>query len=419
MRVLNLFFHIVMFEILYSVSTRGFRSIRLGKRMSPLSVQRALTNDATRHGVHMLLDGSNLKWTPYVGPYSKHRFEVAETVDIDPVINYTIENDLPEPFGIVTWNSSFVAADVLDRELYLLRLSHVNGQGGDSSKLQRHQSKKSNETAHDFKTVCDLGCGTCLTSLVCFSHGLNVKALDFNTLSLQLGEMSYNRYVNSLNTDDSSTTRYPNDHIPGISFHEFDMENADQYPLPACDILIISDVTYYEPLAVSAAFRAVEAIVMHDASVLITDPGRNTASTLLQQLQRLIRQLQQYQNQHRRQNEEIRPVAKGDSAPDIEIDIDIDTQIASSSTWNKILAAVASTNEDNTRSSNIHNIDVESIVFVAQLPRQHQQHEVQEPGGRGEQQQQQQQQQQDTAIRASIGSGDGVEVAGYYLWLNL
>ncbi|KAJ1439824.1 hypothetical protein B484DRAFT_443692 [Ochromonadaceae sp. CCMP2298] len=205
---------------------------------------------------------NNLKWSLYKAPYSYTNIAVVEAIDIDPIIDYTLENNLPEPFGIVTWNSSFTAADQIDQ-----RFSQSDALHG--------------------KEVCDLGSGTALASLVCFSHGANVTALDFSDISLQLGARSYAKL-----SEDWAAMDPPRGAVAGsgIRFVQFDMEAPEQ-PLPRCSLLVISDVSYYEQLAVAVAQRAHEAITRFDAQVLITDPGRNTAATLLCELRRLLEPL--------------------------------------------------------------------------------------------------------------------------------
>jgi predicted nicotinamide N-methyase len=201
----------------------------------------------------------NLKWSIYVAPFSNTSIAIAEAIDIDPIIDFTIDNNLPEPFGIVTWNSSFTAADQIDQ-------------------------KYSNSDVLHGKEVCDLGSGTALASLLCFSHGANVTALDFSEISLQLGARSYAKL-----NEDWAAMDPPRLPVAGssIRFAQFDMEAPEQR-LPRCDLLVISDVSYYEHLAVAVAQRAHEAVTRFDAQVLITDPGRNTAATLLCELRRLL-----------------------------------------------------------------------------------------------------------------------------------
>ena len=168
----------------------------------------------------------NIKWTSYTAPHSKTLIKIAEVVDIDPIMDYTIEKGLPEPFGIVTWDSSYNIADLLDIEYY----------------------KTSKESPLRGKTVCDVGCGTGLASLLCLSYGAKVIALDFNQFSLQLGRISYDRYLSEHDDDDD----VDGDNAT-VDFRYYDLLSSDT--LPRCDLLLISDVTYYESLALIVASR--------------------------------------------------------------------------------------------------------------------------------------------------------------------
>lgn len=167
----------------------------------------------------------NIKWTSYIAPKSKAIIKIAEVVDIDLIMDYTIENDLPEPFGIVTWESSYTIANLLDTEYHNSTIASLRG-----------------------KTVCDVGCGTGLASLLCLTYGANVIALDFNQYSLQLGRISYNRYrsENYAEVDEIENS---------IDFRYYDLLSSKE--LPHCELLLISDVTYYDSLAVIVAARYV------------------------------------------------------------------------------------------------------------------------------------------------------------------
>lgn len=189
---------------------------------------------------------NNIKWTSYIAPVSKNIIKIAEIIDIDPIFNYTCEQNLPEPFGIVTWESSYTAADIMD-----LEYSSLQG-----------------------KTICDLGCGTGLTSLLCLSMGAEVHALDFNELSLSLLNKSLELYLTENNTSNDKLT----DDLK-LNLRNFDMTSA--LLLPRCDLLIISDVTYYDSLAEIVSKRIYEAIKNFNCRVLITDPGRISSSKLL------------------------------------------------------------------------------------------------------------------------------------------
>lgn len=170
----------------------------------------------------------NIKWTSYIAPMSKAIIKIAEVVDIDPIMDYTIEKGLPEPFGIVTWDSSYTIADLLDTEYHNSTISSLSG-----------------------KTVCDVGCGTGLASILCLTYGANVIALDFNQYSLQLGRISYNRYRAEKHCAEMDQIALVN----SVDFRYYDLISSKE--LPNCELLLISDVTYYDSLAVIVAARYV------------------------------------------------------------------------------------------------------------------------------------------------------------------
>ena len=170
----------------------------------------------------------NIKWTSYIAPMSKAIIKIAEVVDIDPIMDYTIEKGLPEPFGIVTWDSSYTIADLLDTEYHNSTIASLSG-----------------------KTVCDVGCGTGLASLLCLTYGANVIALDFNQYSLQLGRISYNRYRAEKHCVEMDKIALEN----SVDFRYYDLMSSKE--LPNCELLLISDVTYYDSLAVIVAARYV------------------------------------------------------------------------------------------------------------------------------------------------------------------
>lgn len=190
----------------------------------------------------------NLKWTKYTSPRSKSTIEIAEVDNIDSVFDEAIRSNLPEPFGIVTWDSSYLAADIIDTYIGPQQL--------------------------EGKVVCDLGCGTGLTSLLCLSHGAHVVALDNNEVSLALCKVSHGAHAKK-------------QALPGTLLPvTFDLEGPIK--LPTCDILIVSDLLYYEHLAVKVAERIREAVTNSACVVLVTDPGRLSAPILISSLEHML-----------------------------------------------------------------------------------------------------------------------------------
>lgn len=127
------------------------------------------------------------------------------------------------------------------------------------------------------KVVCDLGCGTGLAGLICLELGAEVISLDLNELSLDLCRKSHAVMC-------SDKPQFIDMHRTQL----FDMGDFKN-PLPHCDVLIISDLLYYDSLATMAARRVHEALTVNPLCiVLVTDPGRLAAETFLKELRVLL-----------------------------------------------------------------------------------------------------------------------------------
>ena len=194
------------------------------------------------------------KWVSYELKNAKKIFKVREATIVDPFLNLAIENNLPEPFGIVSWNSSIFMSKILDKTYR------------DSSYLRD-------------RTICDLGCGTGLGSFTSALLGAkNIVSLDIDQLSLALCDITYER-IKSDHFKHSES-------IPKMTFKQFDMNSSEV--LPFCDLLLMADVTYYEPLAMVAAARVFEAKTKYNSSILITDCGRRSTTVFSTELNRLL-----------------------------------------------------------------------------------------------------------------------------------
>lgn len=190
----------------------------------------------------------------YISNMNKY-FEIMEAKEsaYDIFLDDAIENDSLEPFGIMTWNSSHTASFLLEH------FNHLN-----IFQLQN-------------MSVCDVGCGTGLSSVVALSKGAKVYALDKNRVSLQLVEASLKR--NQLLSS------------PSISWGQlssiyFDVEDETN-KLPDCDLYIFSDIMYYDTFARICAHRCHQ-LLLHKKIVLITDPKRLTSQVFVDELKRLI-----------------------------------------------------------------------------------------------------------------------------------
>lgn len=194
------------------------------------------------------------KWVSYELINAKKKIVVREATIVDPFLNLAIKNNLPEPFGIVSWNSSIFMSKILDEKCSY------------SSYLKD-------------RTVCDLGCGTGLGSFTSALLGAkHIISLDIDQLSLALCDITYERIKSDHFKNAES--------IPKMAFKQFDMNSTEE--LPFCDILLMADVTYYEPLAMVAAARVFEAKTNYNASILITDCGRRSTTVFSTELNRLL-----------------------------------------------------------------------------------------------------------------------------------
>lgn len=242
-----------MFALLGSVLCRSrmfpFRSKFVKKSSLPIS---ACFGKASFTGLDPLAD--NILWKSYNFDLGSRTIEVAEAKDVDVVIDYTITHKLPEPYGIQVWDGAYLLSRILQRYLEVAPVDHT-------SRLRKLQ-------------VVDLGCGNGLASLFCAAHGIPVKALDFNPLTLQLLRMGHAKLFNSC-VDPSSVGK--------VECMLFNMADESQR-LPTCDLLLMSDVIYSKELGKLAAKRVAEAVNVHNSTVLLTDPGRSTVAVFLEEL---------------------------------------------------------------------------------------------------------------------------------------
>lgn len=198
---------------------------------------------------------TNSRWMTYNLETVRKSLSIREATSVDPFLDFAIVNKLPEPFGIVTWNSSILMARLIDSQFGPANI---------------FRSRK----------VCDLGCGVGLTSFVSAIYGADVIGLDIDEVALSLCKISYDRYLGD---------HFPSDdHSKNIEFRPFDMLQST--PIPYCDILLISDVTYYETLACAAAKRAFEAMQNYNAQLIVTDCGRRSTAVFSKELTLLLSQ---------------------------------------------------------------------------------------------------------------------------------
>lgn len=222
-----------------------------------LSQQREFRSSAKRlqnaqlETINRELIDKQLKWTEHKLNLLDKSFYLAEIEDIIPIFNHAIDCNLPDPYGINTWDSSHMMTHLLD---ILVSKSSLQG-----------------------KEICDLGCGTGLSSFVSYLYGANVTAMDISDYSLELVRLSYERLQNDTNSQGSNSFR----------IKHFDMSDKDT-KLPKCDYLLLSDVMYSTDLALLTADRVVEGIRIFSCEVLVTDPGRQASKDFLDAINKLL-----------------------------------------------------------------------------------------------------------------------------------
>lgn len=224
----------------------------------------------------------NVAWTSYKSSRLQQIFPIAEANNIDTVFDYSIQHNLPEPFGVYTWESSYLMLESLEA-----LVSSTASSSTTSLPINYHSPSKpevlSNNGLHGL-TVCDLCCGTGLTSMMAHRLGAKVIALDYNEFSLRLARLSFQEYQKTLSSTLTSTLE------SNIDFRIFDMANSD-HALPHCDYLLLSDVLYSTDMARLVAKRVLEAIrsrfIKH---IVITDPGREFSKYFMTLLNEEIQQ---------------------------------------------------------------------------------------------------------------------------------
>ncbi len=199
----------------------------------------------------------NIAWTAYKSQRLGQLFPIAEAANIDHIFDYSIKNNLPEPFGVYTWESSYLMLDTLENLAFDPSHSEI-----DTAQVRTGGLRG--------KIVCDLCCGTGLISLLAHRMGAKVIALDYNEFSLRLANLSFKVY----------NTLIPKSIIPSlpdpVEYRLFDMANPNHH-IPSCDYLLLSDVLYSTEIAKLVSDRVIEALRIGVPNIVITDPGREFA----------------------------------------------------------------------------------------------------------------------------------------------
>ena len=116
------------------------------------------------------------------------------------------------------------------------------------------------------KLVVEIGCGTGICSIAAAAVGADVLATDIDKLALQMTAAA------------AAVQGIP------IRTATFDAARVES-PLPACDVLILSDLFVTNGLARTMACRVAEALAAK-LLVVVVDPGRSSRGSFLDELER-------------------------------------------------------------------------------------------------------------------------------------
>jgi predicted nicotinamide N-methyase len=219
-------------------------------------------SDLNFQSAYCSVNDPNIVWSSYRTLKSPQQISIAQACNIDEVFDYSINKGLPEPFGVFTWESSYLMAELLEN-------------------LVPENDATSNHPLKD-KVVCDLCCGTGLTALIASHLGAKkVFALDYNQFSLRLASLSWEVYQSQHSTKVLDKT---------IEFVQFDMSNQN-IRWPSCDYLLLSDVLYSSAIVPLVVDRVLEVLSStNQCTIILTDPGRHMAKEFVDSLNNRIAQ---------------------------------------------------------------------------------------------------------------------------------
>lgn len=213
--------------------------------------------------IESMIDRSDILWKKTTLPGNGPTVQYAEAQNGDEIMEYCIDHDLPEAFGIVSWESSInILPFVRNKVEELAR----------RAKLRGHPV-----------VVCDVGCGTGLLGVAALTFGADrVISLDYNLFSLCFAKRTYQRNLPMLQAE------RPDLNSGSMSFVPFDLTGAEL--LPSADLYLYSDVLYTEDLARVVAKRVKESVqqaIRKEGSeiyCIVADPKRSTAKAFFEEL---------------------------------------------------------------------------------------------------------------------------------------
>ena len=125
------------------------------------------------------------------------------------------------------------------------------------------------QTTSQGESCVELGCGTGLCSLTVVAAGGRCLATDVSQVSLELTKAAAQAQA-----------------LENLECAAFDATDMG-VPLPAGEVLILSDVFVTDLLARAYAERVAEAVAAGFRRVLVVDPGRTSRATFLDELSRI------------------------------------------------------------------------------------------------------------------------------------
>lgn len=210
--------------------------------------------------IERMIDRSKVVWMEKnLSPSSSMRIEFAEAQEGDEIMNYCIERNWPEAFGIVSWESSLSILSILQGKIDDLK-----------------------QNGYSEVVVCDVGCGTGLLTSAAFAFGAKeVFSLDYNIFSLHFARRTFLRNLTSLRSFANSCLSERDVHFKYFDLSDFSIS------LPRADIYIFSDLLYTDDLATLVARRIESVLSQSEGSkvfCLVSDPKRKSAKVFMDEL---------------------------------------------------------------------------------------------------------------------------------------
>lgn len=238
------------------IAARVLRQMPIKREVSTISSPFSIESEL----IECMIDRSKVVWIEKkLSLPSSVKIEFAEAQEGDEIMNYCIERNWPEAFGIVSWESSLSILPILQGKIDFLK------QNGRSEVV-----------------VCDVGCGTGLLTSAAFAFGAKeVFSLDYNVFSLHFARRTFLRNLASLRSfaDPLLSER-------DVHFKYFDLSDFS-ISLPRADIYVFSDLLYTDDLATLVARRiesVLEQSVGSEVFCLVSDPKRKSAKVFMDEL---------------------------------------------------------------------------------------------------------------------------------------